>query len=188
MAVGHADGGHPLAGDCGGDGITMGIEHRTRIDHRNLALADDVRARAPVRELRRVLGDHSPDHRRHAIDAPVDDVVERSELGTAHGSPTSERTEPDRPAMAEDRLGERVGGDGDVERAQRRHGDRRPRAPTAVGDLEGDGPTVGEGDDLHAFGAVLDQQPGDEPHQARHVAGRPTDHLGDTSSWPDGRR
>ena len=109
VAVGHADGGHSLPDDRRGEGIPMGVEHRARVDHRNLTLPDDVRPRAPVRELGRVLGDHSPDHRRHR-DRRARRRRRRAFRTRGRSRLTDERADgAHRLAVAEDRLRQGVG-------------------------------------------------------------------------------
>ena len=178
VAVGDADRRDPLAGERRGQGVAVGVEHRAGIDDGDLALTDDVRPGAAVGELRRVLGDHPPQHRGDTIDAAVDDVVERSEVRRlAHRRPDQRADMADGFAVAEDRLRDGVGGEIDAERAQGGDHHRCPRPTAAVGDLQRHRPAVGQRRDMDALGAVLGHQPGHQAHQPGHVACRPADHL-----------
>ncbi len=104
VAVGDADGRDALAGERRGQGVAVAVEQRSGVDDGDLALAHDVRAGAPVGELRRVLGDDPAQHRRDPVDPPVDDVVERLKSGPF--TDTDQRAHvADRHAVAEHRLG-----------------------------------------------------------------------------------
>ncbi len=63
VAMGHQDRPDAHAFEAGGQGVAMFIEHRPRVDHGDVVVADDVGARSQVGVLRRVVGDHSPHER-----------------------------------------------------------------------------------------------------------------------------
>jgi N-formylmaleamate deformylase len=69
-----------------GERLAMRFESRPRVDHDHVAVANEVRAGAAVRELRRVLSDHPPDQRTDLLGMSVDDIVERQEHRSDHAT------------------------------------------------------------------------------------------------------
>ena len=150
----------------------------------DVAVADDVGARAEVGVLRRVVGDHPTDQRRHLHHLAVARVVERDERDRAHGSDA--RTSPTGWPWPRIVLDHRRRGDRrvDAQPLQRGEHHRRAGPAGAVGDLQRHGPPVGQRCGEHALGAVLGHQPGDGAHQRGDVAPLPADHLRVARSSP----
>ena len=61
--------------------VTVAVETRTRVDHDDITIADDVRAGASVGELRGVLSNYSADIWCDLNHFAIDDVIERKKGG-----------------------------------------------------------------------------------------------------------